>query len=360
MRILELVNTLEIGGAERMVADLSRELASKGHTVVVACLRRSGPLAERLRLPGIEIVEFNKKDEGFSLKVARSLGRLLKSNCIDVVHTHNPLVHHYGLIGARLAHVPVVVNTLHGPANVKPFDAATVLFELGCLLSDRVVSCCAAVATHLRQTTLIAGRKSVVIPNGIPVEIFGRAGERRRDGEFVFGTVGRLVPVKDHRSLIQAFARVAREKQCRLEVLGDGPLRNELEEAARAAGVADSVRFLGAGLDVGAFLSGIDAFVLSSLSEGLPLTVLEAMASGLPVLSTEVGAVPELVNSARCGWIVPPGDADALAAAMLEAATASDLAERGGRARDYVRGEYSTTVMASGYESLFTSLLTAH
>jgi glycosyltransferase involved in cell wall biosynthesis len=243
---------------------------------------------------------------------------------------------------------------------VKQFDAATVLFELGCLLSDRVVSCCAAVATHLRKTTLIAGRKSVVIPNGIPVEIFGRAGERRRDGEFVFGTVGRLVPVKDHRSLIQAFARVAREKQCRLEVLGDGPLRNELEEAARAAGVADSVRFLGAGLDVGAFLSGIDAFVLSSLSEGLPLTVLEAMASGLPVLSTEVGAVPELVNSARCGWIVPPGDADALAAAMLEAATAGDLEERGGRARDYVRGEYSTTVMASGYESLFTSLLTAH
>jgi glycosyltransferase involved in cell wall biosynthesis len=170
--------------------------------------------------------------------------------------------------------------------------------------------------------------------------------------------VGRLAEVKDHRSLQLAFAEVTRRRgDCRLEILGDGPLRKELEQLTAKLGISERVRFLGAGLDVGGFLSRIDAFVLSSLSEELPMTVLEAMASSLPVISTAVGAVPELVGESGCGWLSPPGRPDELASAMLNAASAPALRQYGARARSYVEREYSTRVMASGYEELFKRVL---
>lgn len=358
MRILELVNSLDFGGAEKMMIDLSGALATRGHTISVACLRHTGPLAAHLKQSDIEVIELRKKEDGFSMQTARTLAGFLKSRGTDVVHTHNPLVHHYGILGARLASVPVVVNTVHGPGNVQSRTPSTFLFELGCLFSDRVVSCCGSVEEHLKTTTVVAGRKSVVIRNGIPLDGFTSRLSRKPDGRFVFGAVGRLVPVKDHANLLEAFARVVEHRpDCRLEILGDGPLRAQLEERARGLNLSDSVRFLGAGLQVAKFLETIDSFVLSSVYEGLPLTVLEAMAAGLPIVSTSVGAVPELLGNAQCGWMSHPGNPQELAAGMLSAAAATDLRERGHRARSYVQNAHSVTGMAVAYESLFFRLL---
>jgi glycosyltransferase involved in cell wall biosynthesis len=357
MRILELVNTLEIGGAEKMTVDLSRALAARGHTVYLACLREVGPLASLLRKSGIEVIEL-RKEEGFSLRVAKLLVDHLRARRVDIMHTHNPLVHHYGVLSARLAGVPVVVNTVHGPGNIRSVDLSTLLFDLTCLLSDRVVPCCGAVAQHLKLRTFIAGRRPHVICNGIQVNAFQSVSPRNPDGMFVFGAVGRLAPVKDHTSLLEAFAQVhSSHPNCRLDLLGDGPLRGILESRARALDISDFVQFLGSGLQVAQFLSKIDAFVMSSLSEGLPLTVLEAMASGLPVVATSVGAIPEMLDAAQCGWLSRPSDPGDLAVAMSAAVSASDLRERGARARSYVQKHYSVEQMTQGYEDLFWGLL---
>jgi glycosyltransferase involved in cell wall biosynthesis len=358
MRILELVNTLEVGGAEKMVVSLSLELSARGHEVTVACLRTRGALAARLDEAGVEVIELHKP-EGLDWKTVRDLNRHLGARRIDVVHTHNPLVHHYGALAGRLAGVPVIVSTVHGPANIVPLSPSTLLFDAACLLTTSVASCCEAVDAHVRASTLVARRKAVVVPNGIPVERFTALPAKPRNGTFVFGAVGRLVPVKDHAGLIEAFARLrTRTAVCRLDILGGGPLAEALAAQAARCGVQDSVRLMGEALDVPGFLASLDAFVLSSVSEGLPLTVLEAMAAGLPVVGTAVGAVPELLDKAECGWYCAPGNPEALAESMFSCSAAPDLAERGQRARRHVQSIYSVAAMADGYERLFSAALT--
>jgi glycosyltransferase involved in cell wall biosynthesis len=359
MRILELVNNLEIGGAERMVVDLSKTLHERGHEVHVACLRRGGPLTGVLASVGIPAVTFEKSG-GFNWKVAAEMGAYCAQHEIDVVHTHNPLVHHYGVLAARRANVPVVVNTVHGPANVGRIGRALAIFEASCLWSSNVVACCEAVGQHVRKATWIARRKTCVIPNGIPLERFLAIQRPAPGKEFVFGTVGRLVPVKDQRSLLRAFALLRSERSdCRLEILGDGPLRAELEQEAETLGIRRAVTFHGSSLDVAQFLARIDTFLLTSTSEGLPLTLLEAMAAALPVIGTAVGAIPELVSSANAGWVCAPGNVSDLASAMKAAATSPLLPEMGRRARQLVSREYSLLAMTSAYERLFQQQLEA-
>lgn len=357
MHITEVINNLEIGGAERMVADLSAGLHARGHQLSVVCLRGAGPLAAVLEQAGVPVVALNK-GSGFSTQSVRMLAQHLRSTGADIVHTHNPLVHHYGLLAARMAGVPVTVNTLHGPGNLQGVGKTEVLFEVSCLFSDAVVACCNAVHNHLRKVTSIARRRSTVIRNGICMDRFIDTQPAQHSGEVVFGTVGRLVPVKDHRTLLKAFARARQTaKNIRLEILGNGPLSSELSALAESLGVSESVRFHGSHLDVPAFLRRIDVFVLCSLSEGLPLTVLEAMAAARPIIGTSVGAIPELVTSAGCGWVCQAGNADELADRMLSAAQTPDLMRLGLQGRSHVLTEYSVQQMVSGYEGLFQDLL---
>jgi glycosyltransferase involved in cell wall biosynthesis len=359
MRITELVNNLEIGGAERMVSNLALGLQSRGHALNVICLRSAGPLAQSLRESGIEVCAL-EKGEGFSFKAVRTVAEYLRSSRTDVIHTHNPLVHHYGAVSARLAGVPVVVNTFHGPGNLTGFGRTQTIFDVSCLWSDRVVPCCEAVGAHLRHVTLVARRKLTVIPNGVPLERFRAIRPHAAENDFVIGSVGRLVPVKDHHSLLKAIAMIRREEpRVRLEILGDGPLRSALEQTARDLGIGSNVAFHGSSLDVPGFLSRLDTFVLCSLSEGLPLTLVEAMAAGLPVVGTTVGAIPELVGAAGCGWLCSPGDPGQLAAALLKSLRCDARAQRGLRGRDYVLEHHSVESMTNAYEQLFGELLEA-
>jgi len=165
--------------------------------------------------------------------------------------------------------------------------------------------------------------------------------------------------VKDHQTLLTAFANVKKyAPACRLEILGCGELLDDLEAQARALGIQGSVRFRGWSRGVAEFLAEIDGFVLSSKSEGLPMTLLEAMAAGLPVVSTAVGGIPEIVNSARCGWLAAAGDPAGLAGRMLEAHHAPDLPDRGSRAREAAAANYSVKSMADQYGRLFADLST--
>jgi glycosyltransferase involved in cell wall biosynthesis len=359
MRIVELVNSLEIGGAERMVADLARGLRRAGHDVHVAALRGRGPLAEVLDESGVEWHAFGKA-EGFSFKTARALARYAGDRGADVIHTHNPLTHHYGAMAGRMAKTSVVASTFHGPGNLTGFGRTLLVFEASCLFSDCVVACCTSVEKHLRRVTRIARSRLTMIPNGIELDRFLNVAPVPRKGQLTFGAVGRLVAVKDQSSLIRAFAEASRVRpEARLEILGAGPLHAALVERARELSVADRVTFHGSSLDVASFLSRIDVFVLCSLSEGLPLTMLEAMAAGLPVVGTEVGEIPELVRGGSCGWLCAPSAPEQLARAMLEAAESERRAEMGQSGREYVVKRHSVDRMVTNYQELFKELLCA-
>jgi glycosyltransferase involved in cell wall biosynthesis len=343
-----------------LVVDLANALHARGHDLSVVCLRAGRALAPFVERAGIEVFTLNKQ-EGPQLGVLVEFVKFLRHRRVDVIHSHNPLVHHYAMVGGRMAGVPAIVNTIHGIGNLSSeIGFKERLYTLSCRLSSRVVAVCPMALRAFSAGGVIPRSKLIAINNGIPLEPFvGIERSEARDG-FTFGIVGRLVPVKDHRTLLQAFRQVVRKRpDCRLEILGDGPLRAELEALSSELGLTASVRFRGYSSDVAQFLAGIDASVLCSTSEGLPLGVLESMAAALPIVGTDVGGVRDLLEEGRCGWIVPPSNPDSLARAMLAAAETpvAECRAMGLRARTHVVENYSQARMTEEYEKLFAALV---
>jgi glycosyltransferase involved in cell wall biosynthesis len=358
MHIAQLVNTLEIGGLERMAVDLALGLRRRGHAVSVFCLRFSGPLEAPLRDAGVQVISLNKP-EGFHISSLRRLASQFAALGLDVVHTHNPLVHHYGMLAARMARVPALINTRHGLGNFPRSAKTEAIYEATSLFTDRIVSVSKHADAYFRTHSRIAAHKLTTVYNGIPTEVFAPSnGHRKPQQDFVFGSVGRLAEVKNYRGMIEAFATVLKARpQCRLEVLGDGPLRQSLEAASEQLGVADSVRFRGASADVSGFLHQIDAFVLNSESEGSPMTILEAMASGLPVIATRVGGIPELIETSGCGWLCGPSQSGELAEAMVAAIDSPQRQEMGRRGLEHVLAHHTLDRMSEHYEQIYAEVL---
>ena len=360
MRILELINRLGLGGAERMLATLAFALQDRGHSVHIICLREfaDAPVPrESFEAAGVSLWEL-KKTDGFSFSVLRSIADYCRSEEISVIHAHTHQVNHYAVGAALLAGVPVVVNTIHGISALNMQWWAKGLFRASCMLTDRVVGVCDEVKVAAQERLALPASKTEVIYNGIQPHEYLSIAPRRADGRFVFGTAGRLAAVKNQRSMIEAFAMVyQRHPHCRLEILGSGELQQELELLAEELGVRDAVLFRGFSCEVSAFLAGIDCFVLSSRSEGLPMALLEAMAAAVPVVTTAVGGVTEVVEEAQCGWLCRPDDSATLADTMLCAIHAADRLERGMRGRASVLRRYTEAVMAESYIELFSRML---
>jgi len=355
MRIAELVNSLCPGGAERVVVDLGVALKRRGHEVSVACLHTSGELAPELERAGIEVLALDKGD-GFSPGAVTALARFLERHRADILHTHNTHLHHYGAWAARLANAPVVVNTVHGQVNLPPTAASRLAYQASLRLTDRVVAVSRSVAESFEHALGMPERLVSVVQNGIEPSRFARIPPPPPRPEVVFGTVGRLVPVKNQRALIRAFAAVRRTLPgARLRLLGDGPMLEELRAEASSLGVAGEVDFIGGNESVPAFLGTLDVFVLSSSSEGMPIALLEAMAAGRPVVAPRVGGIPEVV-SADCGWLLDAAEPGPLSVAMRTAALSPARAALGESARAKVLRSFTTERMTSAYESIFESL----
>jgi glycosyltransferase involved in cell wall biosynthesis len=232
----------------------------------------------------------------------------------------------------------------------------------GALHSDVVVAVSTSVRDHLARAARVPGRKLRTLVNGIDTDRFrpgARTGALRDrfgvppDAPLV-GTVARFSPVKNQTLLLDAFAAVRREEpRARLALVGDGPLREELAARAAALGIADAVHFAGLTPDPAAAYRDLDAFALSSLSEGTSISVLEAMASGVPVVATAVGGTPALLDGGACGALVPSGDAAALADRLLAALRDPAARAAAERARGRAVDVYSLHAMTAGYERLY-------
>ena len=358
VRIAHLVETLAVGGLERLAVDLAKKQNDSGHSAWIYCIFDPGDLAAEAGQAGIAVVPFSKP-KGLSIGVVRQMASRMRRDGIEILHTHNAIVHHYGVAAAMLARVPVVVNTQHGFGNLsRPRQAR--LFRLTLPWTDAVV----LVSEDLRKGCVrdrgIPERKAVVIHNGIPVSKFAgkRASPGSRRPHLRFGTVGRIVPPKNHRLLIEAFAKVSAVlPEAELHLMGDGPLRSQVEERVAELSLGNRVHLHGLSFGVADFMSTLDVFVLSSSTEGLPVVILEAMAAGLPIVSTRVGGVPEAAPEHEIAWYSPIGDAEALAAGMSEAAKSPELALRGNNAHSRAAERFSIEAMASGYNALYTRLL---
>lgn len=357
MRITEFIHTLLMGGAERLAVDLAVRLARRGHETSVVCLHFTGPLEEELRDNGVEVLCLNK-ETGLDLKPLIMLRNFLSERRVDIVHSHNTHLHHHGVVAARSAGVTGIVNTVHGLVNVPTSGRAKMIYQAAALTTDRITTVCEPVRKALHQQLSIPARLVEIARNGIEPQKFLSVPARGDDGTVTFGTIGRFVDVKNHLGLVEGFAKLhALRPNTRLRLMGYGPLDEALRAKITELGLSSCVDLV-PGTDDGAkFLASLDVFVLSSLSEGLPMSLLEAMAAGRPVIGTPVGAIPEVIEGGRCGWVSRSPAPDALRDAMVSAVDAPNRAELGTLGRRHVLDQYTLEEMTNQYERLFERVL---
>ena len=357
MKIVQLLPSLDLGGMERLAVDLARQQIAEGHEASIYCTSHPGEFAPEAEAAGVSVHSFGKR-KGISLRLIRELALKLRSDCPDVLHAHNALVLHYGIAAARLARVPLVVNTRHG-GNMNWDPHCERIWRQSVRWTDAVVFISEAVREfYVTKDRLSIGHTSVIY-NGINVEKFSvrPAHPAARLPRFCVGTVGRLVPAKDHVTLIRSFALVAAAMpDAELHILGDGPCRPAISQTAESLGIANRVFLHGASHDAPGFLSTLDLFVLSSIDEGLPISLMEAMAAGLPVVSTKLPGLTELAPANVVAGYCTPGQPESLAEEILRAANRPDLSILGEAARQWAQ-KFSIQQTWHHYHALFQAHL---
>jgi glycosyltransferase involved in cell wall biosynthesis len=364
VNITHVVENLDRGGLERMVLELVKLQHAQGHRCQVVCLFEAGALAHELSTLGIPVHACGKR-QGLDLQALARARRRIGAHATEVLHTHNAVAHYQAVLASVGLRFRQVINTRHGMGGNRRAGRREWLYRRALGRTDAVVAVCEAARSDAVRRHIVPLHKARVVPNGIHVERFQAASDcmherltnllRLPARTQLIGSVGRLNWAKDQVGLIRAFRRVhAARADTALLLVGDGELRDALRQCAFDEGVAGAVHFLGDRDDVHDLLQGFDLFVLGSLSEGYSMALLEACAVSLPIVATDVGGNGEIVIDGHTGRLVPPGQPDLLAAAMLAMLRAPRQATGFGRAaRDWVEGHGSLEAMAARYACLY-------
>lgn len=369
IRILHVIDSLGIGGTEAGLATLI-ERSRDRFTHSVCCIRGDGLIADRLRAGGTDVQVIGKA-EGNDWSLPFRLARHFRTARPHIVHTRN-WGSIDGILGARLARVPIVIHGEHGRevsdvhgANRKRNTARRVLAGF----TDQVVTVSEQLRTWLVGDVGLRGDKVTLVRNGVDSTRFRRLADRERlrtalgytPDDLVFGTVGRLDPVKDQLAIVEvATILAASHPRIKALIVGDGPMQATMAEAIAQSGQHQRVRLLGHRNDVPELMNVMDIFVLPSLGEGLCNTILEAMAVGLPVVATAVGGNAEMVVDGKTGTLVASANRAALAAALTRYAGDPALrAAQGEAGMRRVRACFSIQSMVDGYDGLYRKALGA-
>jgi glycosyltransferase involved in cell wall biosynthesis len=354
LRVCHVSLTLMTGGLERLLADIARHHTPAACIPEFLAIEDVGRFANEIRRAGCRV--HTLRPAGRFGRIAQ-MRKLFRAGRFDVVHTHNVYPHIYGSIAARLAGVPVVINTRHGQRCVRGWKFR-IQFRWVSHLVDRIVAVSDDAAQLCVAEDGIAARKVTRIWNGIDLDDFGFTGPAAAP---IAISVARLSAEKDFSSLLRAIALAVHEvPDLRLKLVGDGPERSRLEQLTGELNLQEHVEFLGERTDVPELLSRAGFFVTSSLTEGISLSLLEAMAVGLPVVATSVGGNPEIVNDGVTGRLVPPGRPDLLAEAIVAICRGgARWREMGLAGRERVAEHFDVRRMASDYEQLYADLLAA-
>jgi len=363
--IVHLIHRLDFGGLESLLVERINRMPVDRYRHAIVCLTEFEPaFAKKITRPDVAIHALHKRP-GLSLGTHVALWRLLRQLQPAVLHSYNLSAIEYAPVALAVG-VPVRVNGAHGRDADDP-EGTNRKHNLLRRLMVPFYDCCyansGAMEAWNRSVVGVPAHKSRMLANGIDAERFHPvSGPSTPRETIVIGTVGRLQAVKDHATLIDAFALLRARipdhaGRLRLAIVGDGPLLRALQEKVATHGLQDAVWLPGARTDVADLLRGFHMFAMSSIAEGTPGSALEAMASGLPVVGTQVGGIPEVVADGVTGLLVPPSDPAVMAAALEQYVLAPELARQHGAAgRERVLRHYSMAAMVAAYQGMYDTL----
>lgn len=373
--VAHVIYRLDVGGLENGVVNLINRIPEDRYRHAIVCLTHYTDFRQRIRRNDVPVFALDKPPGNHPMTLIK-LWSIFRKLAPDIVHTRN-LAALEGALPAALAGVPVRIHGEHG-RDMDDLDGSNVARQKVRRFFKPFVHHYVALSKdlerYLRGPIRVPGEKVVQLYNGVDTGLF-RSNNQAREllplagfapaDAFVIGTIGRMQAEKDPLNLARAFIALTQMTLCsqrplRLVMIGDGPLRQQVAELLKRAGVADIAWLPGERNDVPQIMRGLDLFVLPSLGEGVSNTILEAMASGLPVVATAVGGNPELVSEDNTGMLVPSADPEKLAAAIRKYVLDPKVGKRHGRAaRIAAEQRFGLDVMVNKYMELYDRALLA-
>lgn len=366
-KIILLVEDFRIGGLERVVETIFYGLDRERYDPCIWCLAAGGELFQRISRKGEKIILLNIKTYYNPVNIFK-LAFLLRKNKIQILHAHGYFASTIGRISALLARTPVVISHVH--TTYFSFSRRNKYIEkFLSYFTDRIVCVSTAAQNFVIEVEKIYPSKTCLIYNAAVVPDTRDLDEQTESErsllgithkDFVAISVASLTPHKGHHVLLGAATIIMREyPHFKLLIVGDGPIRIELEEHAKRAGIFNNTIFTGLRENVFPLLKLANIFVLASTErEGLGIALIEAMAAGLPVIGTRLGGIPEVIEENINGLLSAPGDVRGLATAIKILIDSKGLAERMGRQGEKIYHEkFSVPQMIRNLESLYDKLL---
>ncbi len=364
LKVLQLMVTLSVGGAEELVAAFVKGLNPERFSVQAATIGPPGPIGEELTRAGYPVISLGLDIKHTStLKVALTVRRLLKELKPDILHTHLYHPNLFGRLAAWGLGLPGVVAEVHNS-----YTAVKLHRRLWNRLLSRVSHCVVAVSPQVMEDVgrydRVPPGKLRLLPNGIDLAALNvpcsreEAKDRLGVTGFCIGAVGRLEEQKGHTYLLDAAHRLQGEiPDLTVLLAAEGRQEAALKQQARDLGIQEMVRFLGTRRDMPWIFRAMDLYVQPSLWEGLSLALLQAMGAGLPVAASRVSGSQEVIEEGVNGLLVTPADAPALAASILDLYHQPQTRELlGDAARRTVEQKYSQDLMLRRLEGLYLEL----
>lgn len=365
-KVLFLVNGFNIGGAEKGLLELVRRLDRRKYHIVVCSVGHGGPLQKEFEATAERVVVFEKK-YSFDFSLIRKVASLMKQEKIDLLQTTLFYADVIGTFAARLARVPAHISWA---VNAHPdgTNVSKLRHRLAYRTADRYINKFVPVSESVRNYLIerrhIPAGKIHLIYYGVDTDEFAAPPDQQKKLDMglkkqdcVLGVVARLTPQKGHYYLINAAGSIINKfPDVKFLFAGDGIMRTSLENQVHELGLDDYFQFPGFRNDIRDLIRTFDLFILPSLYEGLPNAVLEAMASGKPVVASAVNGIKEAIIHGVNGLLVPPGDSEALAHAIIRLLEDRKLAAQlGSAARKHVVEHFSLDREVKAFESLYDS-----
>lgn len=346
MKILHCVSSLQVGGAEKLVKNLSLSQQANGQDVSILSFGdETDEFQQALKSSQIKIYNI----AGSFLKKQYQLSKLIRQ--FDVIHIHSPAVIRAFLFISPLLMYKQVIYTIHGEVapNLRGIKASHVVAR--CYVNYTFA---VSEQSKLKAKTLFnwPQEKINIIKNGVAISTL--KSQTTNAEKLVIGTVSRLIPLKKIEDVIQCISDYGLSDKLSLKIYGDGPQRQRLEVLVQRTGLTDHVMFMGNVIDEGEIYPELDCLIISSKTEGLPMVLLEAMASGVPCISSRVGAIPDIVTASEGGFLYDTGNISQLGQHLeFICANKNMLSEKGKLGQKYVASHYSIDDVAKTYQEYY-------